>query len=162
MDALVKLHGSSLELRVYVGASVSKAAAQKGAPIHVKFMSKTHGVNLFWIRYTLYNVLRMDLSLEKMGALSKVADLLTKPLCRQRTVALRKALGVAQNACSALLSVASISQGFLAPTLAGALRPRLGRQQKGGIPHGRAGVGAAHRSLQRFRPYHLASTMGRC
>ena len=50
----MKLHGSSLELRVYVGASVSKAAAQKGAPIHVKFMSKTHGVNLFWIRYITF------------------------------------------------------------------------------------------------------------
>ena len=45
MGALEKLLGPSLELRVFADASVSKAAAEKGAPNNVKYISKTHGVH---------------------------------------------------------------------------------------------------------------------
>ena len=91
MDALEKLLGASLELRVFVDASVSKAAAEKGTPNHMKYISKTQGINLLWARDI---VQRLDVSLEKIDTLSNVADLPTKPLCGQRTVALRNALGV--------------------------------------------------------------------
>ena len=93
MDALEKLLGSSLDLRVFVDASVSKAAAEKGTSNHMKYISKTQGVNLFWLRDI---VQRLDVSLEKVDTLSNVADLLTKPLCGARTVSLREELGVAQ------------------------------------------------------------------
>ena len=87
------LLGSSLKLKVFVGASVSKAAAEKGAPNHVKNSSKTQGVNLFWLRDIVH---WLDASLEKVVTLTNVADVLTKPLCGVRAVALRGELGVAK------------------------------------------------------------------
>ena len=77
---------------MFVDASVSKAAAEKGVSTHMKYISKTQGVNLFWPRDT---VQRLDVSLEKVDSASNVADVLTKPLNGLRAKDLRQALGVA-------------------------------------------------------------------
>ena len=76
---------------MYVDASVSKTAAEKGMSNHMKYISKTQGVNLFWLRDI---VQRLDVSLEKVDSASNVADLLTKPLSGPRTRELRQSLGV--------------------------------------------------------------------
>ena len=102
MGALEKLLGPSLELRVFADACVSKAAAEKVTPNHMKYTSKTQGINLFWLRDI---VQRLDVSLEKVGALPNAADLLTKPLCGQRSVALREALGLLRRADFAPLCI---------------------------------------------------------
>ena len=91
MDVFAKTLGVDLELRVFVDASVSKAAAEKGTSSQMKYISKTQQVDLFWMRDI---VQRLDVNLEKIGTAQNVADILTKPLCGQRTVALREALGI--------------------------------------------------------------------
>ena len=59
---------------------------------HMKYISKTQGINLFWLRDI---VQRLDVSLEKVDSASNVADILTKPLNGPRTKDLRQTLGVA-------------------------------------------------------------------
>ena len=91
LDAVEKLLGQSVELRVKVDASVCKAAAEKGTSTHMKYISKSQGVDLFWMRDI---VQRLGVRLEKVSTTENAADLLTKPLCGQRTEVLREAAGV--------------------------------------------------------------------
>ena len=91
MDAVEKLLGQKTMLRAMVDASVCKAAAEKGTSSHMKYISKTQQVDLFWLRDV---VQRADVQLEKVGTQENLADLLTKPLCGPRTEALREAVGV--------------------------------------------------------------------
>ena len=91
LDAVEKLLGQKVELRVKVDASVCKAAAEKGTSSHMKYISKSQGVDLFWMRDV---VQRLGVRLDKVSTADNVADLLTKPLCGQRTEILREAAGV--------------------------------------------------------------------
>ena len=77
MDTLEKLLGRKVSLRVFVDASVSKAAAEKGTSNQMRYISKTQGIDLFWLRDVVH---RLDVSLEKTDSLGNVADVLTKPL----------------------------------------------------------------------------------
>ena len=90
MDAVEKMLGREMKLRVMVDAAVCKAAAEKGMSTQMKYISKTQGVDLFWMRDV---VQRLDVSLEKCNTSVNDADLL-KPLCGQRTANLRNAVGV--------------------------------------------------------------------
>ena len=64
LDVFEKVLDAKLKLRVFVDASVSKAAAVKGMPTQMKYISKTQGVDLFLLRDI---VQRLDVSLEKGG-----------------------------------------------------------------------------------------------
>ena len=57
----------------------------------MKYISKSQGVDLFWMRDV---VQRLGVRLDKVSTADNVADLLTKPLCGQRTEILREAAGV--------------------------------------------------------------------
>ena len=98
VDIFEKILGVKLRLVVYVDATVSKAAAEKGMSSHMKYISKTQGVNLFWLRDV---VQRLDVSLEKVESTSNVADILTKPLNGSRTRDLSQSLGVLEASGSA-------------------------------------------------------------
>ena len=91
LDVFEKILGAKLKLRVFVDAAVSKAAAEKGTSTQMKYISKTQGVDLFWLRDI---VQRLDVSLEKVDSASNLADLLTKPLSGPRTKDLRHSLCV--------------------------------------------------------------------
>ena len=91
MDALEKLLGRKFKLRVFVDAAVSKAAAEKGTSSQMKYISKTQGIDLFWLRDVVH---RLDVSLEKTTTQNNLADILTKPLCGERTKMLRSQLGL--------------------------------------------------------------------
>ena len=91
LDVFEKILGAKLKLRVFVDAAVSKAAAEKGTSTQMKYISKTQGVDLFWLRDI---VQRLGVSLEKVDSASNLADLLTKPLSGPRTKDLRHSLCV--------------------------------------------------------------------
>ena len=96
MDALEKLLGRKLVLKVFVDAAVSKIAAEKGTSNQMKYISKTQGVELFWLREV---VQRVDVEIHKACSAENVADLFTKPLTGERTKLLREAIGVCGEAC---------------------------------------------------------------
>ena len=91
MDAVEKIIGAKTELKVHVDAAVCKAAAEKGTSGQMKYISKSQGVDLFWLRNITQ---QLDVSLLKTDTKSNLADLLTKPLCGMRTQELRAAVGV--------------------------------------------------------------------
>ena len=91
MDAIEKLLDKKLKLYVKVDAAVSKAAAEKGMSGQVKYISKTQGVDLYWLRDVTQ---RLDVCLEKTDTRSSIADILTKPLCGARTVETRQKINV--------------------------------------------------------------------
>ena len=91
MDAIEKLLDKKLKLYVKVDAAVSKAAAEKGMSGQMKYISKTQGVDLYWLRDVTQ---RLDVCLEKTDTRSNIADILTKPLCGARTVELRQKINV--------------------------------------------------------------------
>ena len=90
VDVLEQLLGRRVELRVLVDATVSKAAAEKGTSKHMKYLSKTQQVVLFWVRDVINGG---GVKLEKVDSAGNVADLLTKPLSGLRTADLRHKIG---------------------------------------------------------------------
>ena len=91
MDFLEKALGRTVPLKVFVDATVCKAAAEKGTSRQMKYLSKTQCVDLFWLRDTVHNA---PLELVKVESDDNVADILTKPLPGQRTAMLRGLMGV--------------------------------------------------------------------
>ena len=85
-----KIFGAKL-LLVFVDASARKAAAEKGLSSHVKYISRTQGVDLFWPRDI---VQRLGECLEKVESAFSVVGILTKPFNGSRTWDLRHSLGV--------------------------------------------------------------------
>ena len=92
MDALEKILGVNLGVRVLVDASVCKTAAEKGTSTQMKHISKSQGVDLFWLRDI---VRRTDVQLDKVSSADNLADLLTKPLHGRRVQELSETVGVA-------------------------------------------------------------------
>ena len=82
MDAVEKIIGAKTELRAFVDAAVCKAAAEKGTPSQMKYISKSQSVDLFWLRGITQ---RLDVSLFKADTKDNIADLLTKLLGGERT-----------------------------------------------------------------------------
>ena len=92
MDALEKILGVELCVRVLVDASVCKTAAEKGTSTQMKYISKSQGVDLFWLRDV---VQRAGVKLDKVGSADNLADLLTKPLHGKRVQELSEKVGMA-------------------------------------------------------------------
>ena len=78
-------------MRTYVDATVCKAAAEKGTSKQMKYLSKTQGVDLFWLRDVVNEV---PVELRKATSAENVADGFTKPNSKQRTAELRGSLGL--------------------------------------------------------------------
>ena len=93
VDFFEKALGRSAPLRVYVDAAVCKAAAEKGTSKQMRYLPKTQGVDLFWLRDVVQAV---PVDLRKATSAENVADIMTKPLTGHRTVQLRGKLGVEQ------------------------------------------------------------------
>ena len=70
-----------------------KAAAEKVASKHMRHLSKTQGVDLFWLREPVRS---LGLVM-KVSTKDNVADMMTKPLCGPRTKELRERVGVKAN-----------------------------------------------------------------
>ena len=83
--------GRAIPLRIHVNATVSKAAAEKGTPKQMEYISKTQGIDLFWMRGA---VQKLGISLVKVDTAINIADLMTKPLSGARTAELRSEVGV--------------------------------------------------------------------
>ena len=92
LEFLERALGRSVPPRVFVDASVCKAAAEKGSSKQMRYISKTQGVELAWLRDA---VLRVPIDLQKVTSSDNVADAFTKPLPGPRTAALRAEMGVA-------------------------------------------------------------------
>ena len=50
VDFLEKALGQKVQVRVFVDATVAKAAAEKGTSKQMRYLSKAQGVELFWLR----------------------------------------------------------------------------------------------------------------
>ena len=74
LDMLEQILGRKLELKIMVDASVSKAAAEKGTSRHMRYLSKTQQIDLFWLRDTIKKV---GAEIVKVDTTDKLADLLT-------------------------------------------------------------------------------------
>ena len=69
--------GMNIPLRVMVDSSTCKVAAEKGTTRNMKYITKTQGVDLMWLR----DVLSIDgISLRKVSTHDNVADIMTKHL----------------------------------------------------------------------------------
>ena len=91
MDFLEKALGVPVPLKVFVDATVCKAAAEKGTSRQMKYLSKTQCVDLFWLRDAVRNV---PLEMSTVRSADNIADILTKPLSGPRTAMLRVRMGV--------------------------------------------------------------------
>ena len=91
LEFLEQALGRSIPLRVFVDASVCKAAAEKGSSKQMRHISKTQGVDLAWLRDAVRAV---PIELLKTSSQENIADALTKPLPGPRTVMLREKVGV--------------------------------------------------------------------
>ena len=91
MDFLEKALEIPVPLKVVVGATVCKAAAEIRASRQMKNLSKTQCVAFFWLRDAVQNAPH-ELSATKLE--DNIADLLAKPLPGPRTAMLRESLGV--------------------------------------------------------------------
>ena len=91
LDFIEKALGAPVELRVFVDATVCLAAATKGTSKQMRYLTKTQGVDLFWLRDAVKNA---PLDLRKVSTADNIADIMTKPLPGPRTVLLRDMLGV--------------------------------------------------------------------
>ena len=90
-DFLEKALGREAPLKAYVDASARHAAALKGASRKVWYLSKTQGVELFWLRDVVRAVPK---DLCKVASIDNVADAFTKGLSGSRTEGLRQKIGM--------------------------------------------------------------------
>ena len=91
MDFMETALNRKIPLIVYVDASVCKAAAEKGTSQQMRYLSKTQGVDLFWLR-DVKRAVPVDMG--KTTSAENVADAFTKALSGHRTTELREKMGV--------------------------------------------------------------------